>query len=175
MARFDEAAEARIAPLRGRRFADLVFYTASAIGEFSFVWITLALLRAWRGGQRDRYAARRTIAGALVETVLVNGLIKSFVGRTRPIAPFAHPLPFRQPLTSSFPSGHASAAFFAATLLAEDDPLGPLYFALAAIVATSRLYVRIHHASDVVGGAVLGLLLGQLARALAPLPNAPES
>jgi membrane-associated phospholipid phosphatase len=39
----------------------------------------------------------------------------------------------------------------------------PLWFGLAGIVATSRPYVRIHHASDIVGGAVTGLALGRLA------------
>ena len=34
---------------------------------------------------------------------------------------------------------------------------------VAAVVATSRAYVRIHHASDVVGGAAVGLALGKLA------------
>ena len=35
---------------------------------------------------------------------------------------------------------------------------------LAAIVGVSRAYVHIHHASDVVGGAVFGLALAALAR-----------
>jgi len=34
------------------------------------------------------------------------------------------------------------------------------------VVGTSRAYVRIHHPSDVVGGAVVGLALGQAALAL---------
>jgi undecaprenyl-diphosphatase len=57
----------------------------------------------------------------------------------------------------------------AAVLLAEDDDLAPLYFALAAAVATSRVYVKIHHASDIVGGAVLGTALGLIARKVWPL------
>jgi undecaprenyl-diphosphatase len=35
---------------------------------------------------------------------------------------------------------------------------------MAAIVGVSRAYVRIHHPSDVVGGAVVGLLLAALVR-----------
>jgi membrane-associated phospholipid phosphatase len=51
------------------------------------------------------------------------------------------------------------------------DPLWPVYFAVAAVVATSRAYVRIHHASDVLGGALLGVALGLLANHLwAPYP-----
>jgi len=78
-------------------------------------------------------------------------------------------LPLRQPLSSSFPSGHTTAAFCAATLLGEQDPAWPVYVGAAALVAASRVYVRIHHASDVVAGVAVGLALGQLGRAIAPL------
>ena len=72
----------------------------------------------------------------------------------------------RKPRTSSFPSGHASAAFFAATVLTHWSgwSWAPLWITMAVVVATSRAFVRIHHASDVVGGAVVGLALGQIAR-----------
>lgn len=169
VAAFDEVVEGVVAPLRGRRVADRVFYTASALGEFGLVWIGLALARALRGGPRNERAAARAIGGEMIESVLVNAVIKSFVGRRRPAEQPEHPLPFRQPLSSSFPSGHATAAAFAAVLLGEEDPLAPAYWCAAAIVAASRLHVRIHHASDVLGGIALGVALGHLGRALVPL------
>jgi len=58
-------------------------------------------------------------------------------------------------------------------LLADGDDLAPLYFAVAAVVAASRIHVGIHHASDVLAGVVVGLALGQLGKAIAPLPNLP--
>ena len=58
-------------------------------------------------------------------------------------------------------------------LLSEDDALWPLYVTVAVIVASSRVYVKIHHASDVVAGAALGVGLGLVGRRLAPLPPAP--
>jgi undecaprenyl-diphosphatase len=100
---------------------------------------------------------------------VVNGPVKWMFRRSRPTHDAARPLHLRTPRTSSFPSGHATAAFFGATLLGDGDPLAPLYYAIAVVVATSRLHVRIHHASDVVGGAVIGLALGVLVRHLVPL------
>ena len=44
-----------------------------------------------------------------------------------------------------------------------------LYGALAAIVATSRVHVKIHHASDVIGGLGVGLVLGAAIKQLIPL------
>ena len=156
--------------LRGNPLADRVFYAASSLGEFGLVWVMLALLRALRGGARNERAALRSITGTVVESVLVNALLKSLFRRARPVSEVVHPHPFRQPLTSSFPSGHATAAFCAATLLSEQDPLGPLYFAAATVVAASRVHTKIHHASDVVGGIAIGTLLGAIGRRIAPLP-----
>jgi undecaprenyl-diphosphatase len=80
------------------------------------------------------------------------------------------PLPYgmHRPVTSSFPSGHAASAFTAATLLA-GGAATPVWFALAATVASSRVYTRMHHTSDIVAGAALGVALGTIARRLVPL------
>jgi undecaprenyl-diphosphatase len=58
----------------------------------------------------------------------------------------------------------------AAIILSEDSPLAPVYAGLAAVVAASRIHVRIHHASDVLGGAAVGLALGVAVRRLWPRP-----
>jgi membrane-associated phospholipid phosphatase len=77
----------------------------------------------------------------------------------------------RRPVTSSFPSGHASSAVFAATLLSEGHTRrAPLWFALAGVVAASRPYAKLHHTSDVVAGAATGLTLALVARRLWPRP-----
>jgi undecaprenyl-diphosphatase len=75
----------------------------------------------------------------------------------------------RQPRTSSFPSGHASSGFFAAAILSRTAPrLRPLWYAAAILVALSRPYVRIHHASDVLAGAVVGRALAGVAERVWP-------
>ena len=107
-------------------------------------------------------------------SALGNGLVKSSVKREGTVEAGERPHNLRQPRTSSFPSGHASAAFLAATLLSERSKVKPLWFGLATIVATSRIHVRIHHASDVVLGAGIGLTLGRLVRRVVPLPRSEE-
>jgi undecaprenyl-diphosphatase len=170
---FDERVDGWFDHLRGDPFADRVFYTASAVGDFGLIWVILAVLRGLRGRPNDERAAVRAIVATGMESVLVNAGIKSLFQRRRPVPPMEHPLPFRHPVTSSFPSGHATAAFCGATLLADGDRLAPVYYALAVVVAVSRVHVRIHHASDVLGGAVIGLALGRIGRALSPLPDPP--
>ena len=164
----DEAVDRVWDRLRGNPTLDRVFYTASELGDFSLIWHLLGTARgvATRGGTRE--AARLALAlGA--ESALVNGAVKSVFKRERPIQDGERPHHLRLPLTSSFPSGHASAAFLAATLLSERSKVKPLWYGLASVVATSRIHVRIHHASDVLVGAGVGLALGRLIRKVVPL------
>ena len=98
--------------------------------------------------------------------MLVNGVIKTVFGRRRPVFSGDRPHALRQPITSSFPSGHASAAMVAAALLSRRSSWAPLYYALAVVVALSRIHVRIHHASDVAAGLGIGAALGAMARRL---------
>jgi membrane-associated phospholipid phosphatase len=158
--------------LRGKPVLDRVMYAATAGGDHSMIWLALAALQGPVAGQGWRPLVR---AGALLgaESALVNGLVKLAFRRQRPDVNGPHPLPLRTPLTSSFPSGHASAALFAAGLLRSRSSW-PVYYALAGIVASSRVHVRMHHASDVVAGAALGAALGELARVVFPLLP-PES
>ena len=171
--RFDDSVEGALERWRGHRVADRVFYGASELGDHSLIWLILGALRGLRS-EHDWKAAMRVGAGMGIESALVNLGIKSLFGRTRPRSDEgSRPLPLRQPRTSSFPSGHATSAFVGAALLAEDDPLWPIYYAVAVVVSLSRVYVRIHHASDVVGGVAVGMLLGRVGRRLAPLPPRP--
>lgn len=172
IAEFDRRADAALDRLRGHPVADRVFYGASAVFDHSMGWLILGALRGLRS-EHEWTAAVRVGAGVFVESALVNVGIKSLFRRSRPPWEVDRPLPLRRPLTSSFPSGHATAAFTAAALLSDDDALWPLYYLLAVVVSTSRAYVRIHHASDVLGGVAVGMVLGRLGRRLAPLPARP--
>ncbi|MGE4566363.1 MAG: phosphatase PAP2 family protein [Acidimicrobiales bacterium] len=163
----DKAVDRLWEPLRGNPTLDRVFYTASELGDFSLLWHIAGLSQ----GLTRRNGHRSTVRLALAlgaESALVNGAIKSMFHRERPVHEEERPHDLRQPLTSSFPSGHASAAFMAATLLSERSKTKPLWFGAAAVVAVSRLHVRIHHASDVLVGAGIGLTLGKVIKTLMP-------
>jgi membrane-associated phospholipid phosphatase len=67
---------------------------------------------------------------------------------------------------NSFPSGHTSVVFAAATVLSgyyhEKKWVGITAFSLAGLVAISRNYDDKHWASDIVAGAALGYSIGKL-------------
>lgn len=168
--RFDDGVDAAVDAVRGHPHTDRLFYAASELGDFSLIWLVLGSAQGLRGDHARKRALRLVVALG-VESAMVNGLVKALVRRNRPVAEFTRPLPLRLPRTTSFPSGHASAAFTAAALLSEGEPKGlrRFYYALAGVVATSRVYVKIHHASDVVGGAAIGATFGALVRRVFPL------
>lgn len=167
--RFDAKVDGAFDAIRGRRAVDRLFYAASELGDFSLVWLILGGVRALRS-EHGWKAAQRLGVGLALESLVVNAVIKSVFRRTRPPWEADRPLKLRQPKTSSFPSGHATAACVGIILLSEDDPLWPLYCAVGAVVATSRVYVKIHHASDVLGGVAVGVVLGLAGRRFMPLP-----
>lgn len=147
--------------LRGRRLADMTFYLASDLGDFSVLWLLIGAAQGLRS-DADADAAARLALALAGESLLVNQGIKRLVARPRPEPVEPRPMHLRKPLTSSFPSGHASAATVACLLLSQRDPgLAPLYVLLAAVVATSRVHVQIHHASDVVVGVAVGAVIGR--------------
>lgn len=166
---FDTWVDTRLERVRGNAVTDRVFVAASELGDFSLIW---HIVGAVRGLGSEAHAGQAFLFSALIgaESLVVNQGIKRLFRRARPTVAGDPRLTVRAPSTSSFPSGHASAAFFAASILTAWSTvwMAPLWFALAVVVGTSRAYVRIHHASDVVAGAVVGLALAQVALALLP-------
>jgi len=161
----DEAVDEAWEALRGNPVADRIFYSASEAANFSRIWHALSIVQAI--ALRDPKRALRNSAALGFEAALVNGPIKSLFERERPEVE-ERPLKLRQPKTSSFPSGHASAAVVAASFLTPGMPwpVRMAIKALAAVVATSRIHVQIHHATDVAAGAATGWALARIARSL---------
>lgn len=157
----DEAVFDLVRPSRGRPVLDRAMYTLSQAGNHSAIWHGINLLEALTGGRAGRRAALRRSVIQVVEQVLVNGPIKLVFRRTRPTPLAEHPHELRKPVTSSFPSGHASAGFCAATLLSADLEHPLLWYGLATAVSWSRVHVGVHYPSDVVGGAVIGTVLAR--------------
>jgi len=108
------------------------------------------------------------LAGDLIAEISAHAL-RHAIGRERPPSRFAEPDPLvHVPGSPSIPSGHATTSFACAALLAGLTPLpkAPL-FALAALIAFSRVYNGVHYPLDVIAGAVLGLAVATALRLLA--------
>jgi undecaprenyl-diphosphatase len=128
----------------------------SWIGSFGLVWIAiaLALTLLWR---RPSIFFTVVAAVALADVLAEAG--KAVFHRHRP---YEHQL---GPPSSaySFPSGHSATSFACATVLSSFAPrLRVPFFLLATLIALSRVYNGLHYPTDVLAGALLGVLTALL-------------
>ena len=130
---------------------------------FLAVWLLLII----RGGARGRTAALLLIPVLFCADKLSSSLIKELVSRPRPchdtggvpIVQGIHMLVDCGP-GKSFPSSHAVNNFAVATLLSTYYRRWRAgFFSWAALVALSRPAVGVHYPSDILGGAVIGVLV----------------
>lgn len=124
VARFDQAVDQAFDQLRGNPVADRLFYAATELGDFGLIWVLIGATQAL-GGDRQLGRFGRLTATLAVESVVVNGVIKSFFKRERPVSQEPRPYKMRMPLTTSFPSGHSSTAVVAASSCRRAAPSGP--------------------------------------------------
>ena len=131
----------------------------SKTGEHAALWLTLGAAGATI--DRDRRPRwRRALAGVAAAYGL-NTIIKLVVRRRRPTVADL-PALVGTPTRLSFPSAHASSSSAGARAYA---PLvGPAVYPLAATLAASRVYLGVHDPTDMLAGAVLGTLVGELSR-----------
>lgn len=146
-------------------------YTLAALGAYGYIF------RNEKMQTTTLLATQAYITGAAVESVL-----KFLTGRQRPYftdstivqaEPAFHGPFYKTPrdangkrTNSSFPSGHTTVAFAAATVFAmeyRNKPLVPvLAYSAATLIGLSRISENKHWATDVITGAAVGYLTGRL-------------
>jgi undecaprenyl-diphosphatase len=157
MTAIDEAVDAAFEPLRGNPQADRAAAVLSNLADYGLIWVVLAAFKARRRGP-DRRRAVVALAAAGFSSMIVNRVVKDAVARERPDDHVSATV--RTPSSSSFPSGHTLAAFCTAFVLADSDAQTAANVGFAAAVAASRVHLRAHHPTDVIGGAAIGSVLG---------------
>ncbi|KAF4406519.1 MULTISPECIES: bifunctional phosphatase PAP2/diacylglycerol kinase family protein [Streptomyces] len=154
----DRAAFARVAN-RHWPGAERALPRLSHSANHGLLWFAAAAGMWAVGDPRTRRAAVRGVMSLALASATVNTVGKRAVRRKRPLldgVPVIRQLK-RQPVTTSFPSGHsASAAAFAVGAALESRRWGAALAPVAASVAFSRIYTGAHYPSDVLAGASLG-------------------
>lgn len=104
------------------------------------------LLPMLQGGHDNRQQTYRT-ADALLTSTLVSEALKHTVKEMRPDGSSR----------TSFPSGHATAAFAVAAMQAHFHPgQALLWYGGATLIGASRVQLKRHYWHDVIAGAALG-------------------
>ena len=126
-------------------------------GNNGAIWFGIGVLLAiFDRGNREAW-----LVCALLGPVAIglNYVVKAIVKRPRPVLEGLPPLG-GAPSSLSFPSAHATSSFAVATAMTRVEPWGALAFVLALALALGRPYLGMHYPSDVVAGALLGVVLG---------------
>lgn len=144
--------------------SDWILYPSAAL---FIVTATLALLVRWKLMRTLLWQFAAIYAffffGVGVPS-LVTTVVKRLIGRARPVhledtGPFAFHPNWADWTYQSLPSGHATTAFALAAVVGF---LSPRWFypalGLAAVIGLSRLTLGAHYPSDVVAGAIVGLI-----------------
>jgi len=141
-----------------------VLIGATYLGD-GYLWGLTALGLILFGRPLDRQYILIAL-GITIINITVFRLLKYLFRRTRPYyVPPLRELRYRQLDSYSFPSGHATTSFGLAFLISCFYPILPVQLAayfVSSVIATSRVYVGEHYPSDVISGALLGILISNL-------------
>jgi undecaprenyl-diphosphatase len=130
-----------------------VMRTATAVGQPAVVATGLLAVLVVDLAAGAGWTTVRLALVTILGTNLVVEALKRTVDRQRPDGE-------HEPANSSFPSSHAANAFALAWVLsARWRRAAPGFIALAAVVAFSRMYLNRHFLSDVLCGAVIGMMV----------------
>jgi len=155
---------------RGRTW-DTVTALWSHVGNTEIIIgvCVVAVAMVWWRTRRWWFALIPALAISLQAAIFVT--VSTVIGRARPDVPHLDPAP----PTSSYPSGHvgASVALYGSLAIMASTIERPwlrrtligLCSAIPLLVAYARLYRGMHHLSDVVVGAINGLVCAGLAAA----------
>ena len=143
-------------------FLTMFFRIVTLLGEGGIFWIAVAVILLFF--KKTRRSGICIGASLLIGVIIGNGIIKNVVARPRPYDAIEGIESVVSHLSDySFPSGHSLCCFEAATALAMNRTRWaiPAYVG-AVLVAVSRLFLFVHYPTDVICGALLGVLFGVL-------------
>jgi membrane-associated phospholipid phosphatase len=135
-------------------------------GSIAVAGLTIGAFSAGRFSSFDRLrASTYDVSQAIIVNQVWTQGLKLAIRRERP----------DESNRVSFPSGHASNAFTAATVIVRHYPrLAVPGFGVATFIAVSRMAANKHHFSDIVAGAGFGYGVGRLVtRRNSRAPDAP--
>lgn len=140
---------------------DFVFVAFTVMGMLAVTLLAAPLI--WARGKKDQ--AFDLVVSVLIVSLVVE-ILKVIVSRDRPFVALdgtVHTISYyglAEASGPSFPSGHAARIFAAATtaVIGVRLPGKIVGFSLASMVALSRVYLGLHWPSDILAGAVLGVV-----------------
>ena len=151
----------------GNPVLDRIMIFISSLANKGMLWIGIGVVLLLLGVNGRKWSERGLLVllSLALNAVICNVWLKPMVARTRPYDLLGYEILVRRLGDYSFPSGHTSASFAAATALyAIDRRWGTAAYILAVLIGFSRLYLGVHFPTDVLAGAVIGILAAKAAQ-----------
>lgn len=138
-----------------------IMITFSRLGNFGLIWLAFCMpfliYPPWR------LTGANMIFGVGLNQILCEFILKNIVKRQRPTNYLNDDEQLiNRPRFYSFPSGHTAASFAVTGIVMLRCNIFTILFVLfcSVMIALSRVYLRVHYLSDVIAGAILGLIFG---------------
>lgn len=143
---------------------DALMPVVTACGDHGLIWIIAGILLLIFPKTR-RWGITMLVTLAVTWAICEFG-VKNLVARPRPfMIDSSYALLIAAPASFSFPSGHTLSSFLAATVITR-APIARGWkiaaWIMAVAIAFSRLYLFVHFPTDVLAGAIIGILAGLL-------------
>ena len=132
-------------------------------GNYGYVWFALSIPLLIIN--RSRLTGLTMILAMLITGLTGEITIKHVVARVRPCnREFGKDLLIKHPAHYSFPSGHTASSFAVSMVMFFMLPaLFVPVVIYAVLMAFSRMYLLVHYPTDVIAGAILGVICGTAA------------
>lgn len=144
---------------------DKIMVFISSTGNAGLIWIVFGLILLCI--KKYRKCGVTVLLSLIFCLVFGNIILKPLIARTRPFdIDKTIMLLIDAPKDFSFPSGHTFSSFAAASasVCTKNKYIYITAFFYAALIAFSRLYLKVHFPTDIIAGVVLGVLFGYISR-----------
>ncbi len=139
-----------------------LFKLITLTGDGGCLWLALSLILFLKGERKKALFLLLTLG---LTSLVVNQGIKLIVLRDRPFIADPTLIPRIAPPTStSFPSGHSATSMCCAfyLFLTDKNWFGKVSFVWGILICLSRLILLVHYPTDVMCGALIGMMIGFL-------------
>lgn len=145
------------------KFLDYFFVGVTSLSDKGIFWIVLAIVLLCF--KKTRKTGICLGAVLIIGEILGNQILKKLFERPRPYTVNPDITLIIDKLSSfSFPSGHSRCAVECSiAIFANNKKWGAVAIVVAVLTCLSRMYLYVHYPTDVLAGAVLGIIDGLLA------------
>jgi undecaprenyl-diphosphatase len=148
------------------RFLDVLFLAADWVAEYALIWIVICILIFIFDKKEKKKKILIVLTSLVLSYLAAEVVLKGFLFRERPYLVFEGIKTLGKIWKdSSFPSGHVASSAAAITAIVFVYKIKKLWKVLLpvliiSLVAFARVYSGMHYPSDVLTGALIGVICG---------------